>query len=310
MSDRLHALQVFGRVARLGSFSAAAREFKLTQSAVSRIVARLEREVGVALLARNTRSVVLTDAGASYLAGIEPALETLADAERSARGSGALRGRLHVAMTSSIAIREVIPRLAAFTARHPDLRLVLSIADERRSLVHEGVDVALRLGPLDDSSMVARSIGSFPFAFYASPDYLDAHGHPAKPTDLARLSAIHHAEKPTARWTFTRKRAVQVLDLPARHVVSSQEACVAAAKAGLGYIYSAALAVRQELADGRLVRVLPEWDVGTLQVNLLFPSGRAASPAARAFGEFLQGLAEAGVLDDALPGPGRSDAAT
>src|SRR3984957_18959675 len=142
------ALRLYTRVARLGSFSAAARECGLSQSQVSRIVADLEAELGVRLLSRTTRAVVPTEAGAKFLARTEPILAALEEAEHSVREGGELRGMLRISMPTSFGIRDVIPRLSGFTALHPNLHINLLLEDRRQDLVRDAVDVAIRLGRL------------------------------------------------------------------------------------------------------------------------------------------------------------------
>src|SRR5258708_5875538 len=156
MSDRLLALRLFARVARTGSFSRAGRELGLSQPSASRIAANLEREVGAALLTRTTRAVTLTEAGADYLARIEPILAALEEADHAARGTGELRGLLRVGLSSSLAVREVIPRLSPFMGRHPALRVELLMSDQRQALVIRGVYVALRSGMRADCTAPAR----------------------------------------------------------------------------------------------------------------------------------------------------------
>jgi DNA-binding transcriptional LysR family regulator len=290
MTDRLFALRLFARVARKGSFSAAGRELGLSQPTVSKMIAGLEREIGAALLVRTTRAVTLTEVGANYLARIEQATAELEEADHEARGGGELRGVLRVAVTSSIAVREVIPRLPGFATRHPSLRIVLRIDDERQNLVEEGMDVALRLGPLESSSMIAKHVGEWPFAIVAAPAYLNATGHPTTPSDLRALSTISHSESRTNLWRFRRGNVSEEIELIPKYIISSHEGCIAAAKAGLGFGYSATLAVKRELDEGSLIRLLPEWSIGSMQLNVLFPAGRAVKPAAREFGTFVLGL--------------------
>ena len=150
MNDRLFALRLFTRVARVGSFSAAGRELGLSQPSASRILAVLEREIGVALLTRTTRAVTLTEAGADYLARIEPILAALEEADYAARGTGELRGTLRVGLSSSFGVRELIPRLPPFLELHPALRMDLRMNDQRQELVQDGVDVAFRFGALTE----------------------------------------------------------------------------------------------------------------------------------------------------------------
>jgi DNA-binding transcriptional LysR family regulator len=190
MSDRLFALRLFARVARKGSFSAAGRELNIPQSTASRTIATLEREIGVALFVRTTRAVTLTDAGLDFLARIESVLAELDEAEHDARGTGELRGILRIGLGTNFAMREVIPRLSDFMSRHPALRIDLMMGDQREDLVAEGVDVALRFGPLPDSTATVRRILAWPRVLAASRAYLDKAGVPLTPTDLARHAII------------------------------------------------------------------------------------------------------------------------
>ena len=162
MSDRLFSLRLFARVAHTGSFSRAGRELGLSQPSASRIAAALEEEVGVALITRTTRGLTLTEAGADYLARIEPMLAALEEADHAARGTGELRGRLRVALSLGFGMREVIPLLPAFMQRHPALRIDLLMSDQHEDLVAESVDIALRCGALKDSSATARRLGTSP----------------------------------------------------------------------------------------------------------------------------------------------------
>jgi DNA-binding transcriptional LysR family regulator len=157
MSDRLFALRLFARTASKRSFSAAARELNIPQSTASRTIATLEREIGVALFVRTTRAVTLTDAGLEFLDRIESVLAELDEAEHAARGTGELRGILRIGLATTFAVREVIARLSDFMSRHPALRIDLMMGDEREDLVVEGVDVALRFGPLSTSSVSSRA---------------------------------------------------------------------------------------------------------------------------------------------------------
>src|SRR2546423_5542322 len=142
MSDRLSALRLFVRVARAGNFSRAAREVGLSQPTASRIIATLEKEVGALLFTRSTRALALTEAGAEYLARVEPALAALEEADYAARGTGELRGRIRVAAPSSFSVRVVIPTLPDFLKTHPKLQVELVMNDQLQALIAEGVDVA------------------------------------------------------------------------------------------------------------------------------------------------------------------------
>ena len=286
MTDRMSALRVFVRVARSGSFSRAARELRLSQPSASRIVAALETEIGATLFTRSTRALSLTEAGAEYLGRVETALTALDEAEHAARGTGELRGVLRIAASSSFTEHALIPRLDEFLGRNPKLRVVLLVADQRQALVTEGVDVAFRFGSLADSAATARRLGSVERVLVASPAYLRRAGRLKAPVDLNSHAII---EGPIGMdgWTFEKDGRRVSLRLEGRLVVSANESAVAAAVAGLGIASTSIIALRKELANRSLVRVLPDWQMGSVDVHVVFPSGRAAKAAARALAEHM-----------------------
>ena len=277
------ALRLYARVARLGSFSAAARECGLSQSQASRIVADLEAELGVKLLSRTTRAVVPTEAGAEFLSRVEPILAALDEAEHSVREGGELRGLLRMSMPTSFGIRDVIPRLASFAERHPDLHIQLQLGDRRQDLVRDAVDVAIRLGRLVDSTATAKRIATIPRVVVASPDYLARHGAPETPDDLVRHRIVGGtaAAVPTA-WRFERDGEVSAIKLEPHFSTDENEGAIAAAAAGFGITSTSGWACRREFEDGTLVRVLTEWTLAGIPVHAYFPMGRATRIAARA----------------------------
>src|ERR1700688_4754894 len=210
----IFALKLYTRVARLGSFSAAARECGLSQSQASRIIADLEAGLGARLLSRTTRAVVPSEAGAEFLARMEPILSALDEAEHSVREGAELRGLLRMSMPTSFGIRDVIPRLSAFAARHPTLHVQLLLEDRRQDLIRDAVDVAIRLGRLVDSTATARLIATIPRVIVASPGYLARHGVPATPDELARHRIVGGTSSavPTA-WMFQREGQELVVPL-------------------------------------------------------------------------------------------------
>jgi DNA-binding transcriptional LysR family regulator len=288
MADRLAALKLFSRVARTGSFSRAGRERGLSQPSVSRIIANLEHEVGAALLVRTTRALTLTEAGADYLQRIEPILLEVEEADHAARGTGELRGSLRIGLSPSFAIREVIPRLPEFMARHPALKVDLSMNDQRQDLIGEDVDLALRIGELADSTATARRIGSNQRVLAASPAYLERAGTPSSPAELTRHAVIvGPAGQIPGTWSFQKDgRSVSIL-VESRLTTNSNEGAVAAAVAGLGVVSTGYWGSRQELEDGRLAPVLPDWRREPVELNAVYAAGRAAKPAARLFTDFL-----------------------
>jgi DNA-binding transcriptional LysR family regulator len=289
MNDRFLALQLFVRVARTGSFSAVARETGYSQPSVSRIVNELEKRVGVSLLLRSTRAVTLTEAGSDYLARAESILAELEEADHAARGTGELRGLLRVAMSSSMAARTVLPRLAHFTAPHPALRVEFVLTDERQDLVNESIDLAVRIGPLVDSTgAVARKIGVVQRVIVASPAYLRSAGTPRKPAELrSHALIVGPAARTQEAWTFSKDGHTATVRAEGRFVINGNEAVIAAAVAGLGIASSGLLAFRHELEHGTLVRVLPDWQMGSADVHVVLPAGRSAKPSARAFAQFM-----------------------
>jgi DNA-binding transcriptional LysR family regulator len=287
MSDRLFALRLFVRVARKGSFSAAGRDMNIPQSTVSRTIAELEREIGAALFVRTTRAVALTDAGLEFLARIESVLAELDEAEHAARGTGELRGILRIGLATTFALREVIGRLSDFMSRHPALRIDLMIGDEREDLVVEGVDVALRFGPLSDSTATVRRILAWPRVLAASPAYLDKAGAPLTPTDLARHAIILGPASLRGHWSFRKGDTATSFQVEGKLTISASLGAIAAAVEGLGIVMTPLGACRRELERGELVRLLAEWDAGTVELSAVYASGRAAKPSARAFVDYL-----------------------
>jgi DNA-binding transcriptional LysR family regulator len=285
------ALRLYSRVARLGSFSAAARECGLSQSQASRVIADLEAELGTRLLSRTTRAVVPTEAGGEFLARIEPILAALDEAENSEGGD--LRGLLRMSMPTSFGIRDVIPRIASFAKRHPDLRIQLQLGDRRHDLVRDAVDVAIRLGRLSDSTATAKRIATIPRVAVASPDYLARQGTPEAPQDLVRHRIVGGTAGavPTA-WRFERDGQESAIKLEAHFSTDENEAAIAAAVAGFGITSTSGWACRRELETGALVRVLSEWTLAGIPVHAYFPMGRATRASARAVIDHLVGCFE------------------
>lgn len=291
MSDHLSALRLFVRVARKGSFSAAGRELRIPQSTASRTIAALEREIGVSLLTRNTRAVALTDAGTEFLSRLEPILTELDNAQHAARGTDELRGVLRVGLGSSLAIREVIPKLPAFMDRHPALRIDLLLEDHRQDLVAEGIDVALRFGPLFDSTIRARRIRAWPRVLTASPTYLGKAARLSTPADLAMHDIILGPVSVTTNWSFRQEGgAATCVRVEGRLRIAGNEGAIAAATAGMGIVMTSSGAVSQETKDGRLVRVLEDWDLDPLELNAVFPGGKAIRHGARIFADYLMDI--------------------
>ncbi|HEY2032147.1 MAG TPA: LysR substrate-binding domain-containing protein [Rhizomicrobium sp.] len=290
MSDRLQELAVFVRAAESGSFSRAARELDLSQPSVSRIVSDLEARLGVKLLLRTTRSVTVTDAGALFLERAREILSQMEDAEDAARGVDSLRGTIRLALPVIYGTREVIPRLPKFLARHPLLRVEMTVSDERQNLVAEGADVAIRLGVLTDSSFGSRKLATLDRVLVASRAYLKARGTPKTPADLAGHDCIFGPGGfGRASWSFKRRNTIVSVDVQGRIVTNSGPGVFASVMAGLGIGMASSVMFRDELKSGRLVRLLPQYDLDSVEVHAVFPGGPRPSQKVRAFVDYLAG---------------------
>ncbi len=290
MTDQLAALRLFVRLAYAKSFSQAAREQKLSQPTASRLIADLEARLGVTLVTRTTRAVTLTQAGVDYLAQVRPILSALEEADHAIRGTGELRGALHVAVASITASRVIIPAIRGFMASHPNLDVRLSTDDRRQDLLVEGIDVAVRSGKPADSSALGRRLGAWPLVMAAAPAYLETHGTPQTPADLAAHEFVV-AGPVAGRTLLMRNDGHEVsVQVAGRFAVSGTDSAVAAGIEGVGLVVASLPSFQREIARGALVRILPDWDIGELEVHALFPSGQTPKPAARAFVEFLIGV--------------------
>ena len=234
---------------------------------------------------------MLTEAGADYLVKVESILSALEEAEYSARGTGELRGNLRVGVSGSFAMRQLIPHMSGFIARHPALHVELLIDDARQDLVTEAVDVALRAGKLGDTSAVAQRLAVIPALAVASPDYLKRHTAPKKPADLMDHIII---KSPSGlrqdAWTFKKAGKTVSIRVRFRMTVTTNEASIAACAAGLGVVSTGLWACRAELESRRLVQLLPDWQMASVELNAVFAAGKAAKASSRAFVDYLKGV--------------------
>lgn len=289
MNDRVSTLRLFCRVARTESFTTAGKEVGLSQPSVSRIISKLEKDLGAALFVRSTHAVKLTEAGVDYLARIDPILSALDEANHMARGDGKLQGRLRVGASTSFAVREIIPRLPNFLEEHPGLNMDLVLTDSHQELIDQAIDVALRFGePLRDSALVAKKLAESPRLLAASPTYLEKYGTPETPADLVQHRIIlGPSSTGSAGWNFKKKGKELSVRVEGQLLVTVNEASTAAALADLGIISTAYMGCRAELEEGRLVQILSDWEIGYAEVNAVLAGGRNAKPSARAFTNYL-----------------------
>lgn len=290
MSDRWQEMAVFVRVAESGSLSRAARELKLSQPSVSRIIGTLEARLGTTLLLRTTRSISLTEAGALYLERARYLLAEMEEAEQATRGADSLHGVIRLAMPVLYGTRAVIPALAAFLARHPDLRVEMIMSDARQNLITDGVDIAIRLGvgPLDDSASGARKLALVERLVVAAPAYLSAHGAPANPAELAQHHCIvQHGLFGRESWRFTHNQTVTSVNVPAKLWINSAPGILAAAVAGMGIALATRVMAGEELRTGLLTQLLEPYRLDPAEVYAIFPAGPRPSAKVRAIVDHL-----------------------
>lgn len=288
--DRFGDLETFATVVDLGSFSAAAERLGSAKSAVSRRVTRLEQRLGARLLNRTTRRLSLTEAGRSLYERAKRILADLDEAEQIAASThGTLRGRLKVAAPLSFGLLHLQPALTAFLSAHPQLEIELDLNDRQIDLVAEGYDLAIRIGRLADSSLVARRVCSIRRVTVASPDYLARQGTPGHPDELVN----HHGLRYT---NIARSEAWSYLDgeghefrprVPDRLCANNGEMLAACAEQGLGITIQPNFVVYQAIEAGRLQPVLTDWRLAEQGMYLVYPPGRFLSRSVRAFSDHI-----------------------
>lgn len=286
--NRLETMRVFARVAELASFTRAADSLGLPKASASAAVQALEGALGARLLHRTTRRVELTQDGQVFYERCKDLLADIDELETLfQRSPAALQGRLRVDMPSRMAHQHVIPALPGFLQSHPGLELELSSTDRRVDLVREGFDCVLRVGPLGDSTLVARPLGRMPLANCASPEYLRRHGVPQRLDELASHRLVHYVTTLGARPAGWDCPDGTTLAMPGALVVNHTDAYEAACLAGLGLIQAPRLGLREHLAAGRLVEVLPGFPAPALPVALVYAHRRNLSRRVQVFMDWL-----------------------
>ena len=288
--DRLAAMEAFVRVVEVGSFSGAAKQLRVGQPTISKMVAQLEDRLGVRLLLRSTHGLAPTEAGQNFYKGAKRALEEADDAELAARGAAAtLSGRLRISAMVSFARLHVIPRLPIFLAEHPSLEVEVILDDRDIDLIEAGIDVGLRLGQLADSELTARKIGTCARLVIATPSYFKSKGEPQSPTDLLSHEAVIYEQRPGgATWGFRQGTTEIQVTLGGRVRVSAAEGIREAVLAGLGFAVASEWLFAPELKSGMVKPVLEDWSLPPLDLWAVFPTGRQASAKARAFAAFVE----------------------
>lgn len=285
--DRLESMRVFAEVAHQGSFRGAARSLRLSSTAVSRHVSNLEDHLGTQLLVRTTRRVSLTEPGQGYLPGCVALLDDLEELERDVSdASSRVRGRLRVTAGVSFAQEHLGTLIPAFVRKHPEVEVELQLSDHHIDLVSERIDVAVRIGRLEDSSLIARRLAPCRHVVCCSPDYLREHGAPRVPRDLEDYACIIDTNQPQ-QWWFRGPDGESTHAVSGRFIVNSTHAARDAALAGLGIAYLPTFVAGDQLARGLLVQVLKDHEASVMHLYAVYTQNRHLRGSVRALVDFL-----------------------
>jgi DNA-binding transcriptional LysR family regulator len=298
--DRIDLFKTFLQVVESSSFTRAADMLGMPRSSVSAAIQDLETRVGTRLLHRTTRRVTPTRDG---LAFYERCLQLIDDVEEAEglfqQAAGGPSGMLRIDVPGRIGRLIIAPALPDFFSRYPNIHIALGVTDRAVNLVEGSIDCALRVGPLADSGMIARSLGELPLINIASPDYIARHGVPVTPADLPHHRAVRYASPSSGRvedWEWIEGGLTRAQAMSGSVTVNSAEAYIACCLAGLGLIQIPAYDVRVQLATGALVEVLPGHRAAPMPVTLLYPHRRHLSQRLQIFADWLAGLLAREVL--------------
>jgi DNA-binding transcriptional LysR family regulator len=286
--DRFDEMSAFAAVADARSFTQGAKRLGVSSAQVSKLVARLENRLGARLLNRTTRDVSLTDTGRAYLERARLLLEDFEALDTSVRDQTGPRGLLKISAPVSFGATQLTPALLDFAAAYPDVSMDVSSTDRIVNLVEEGFDVAVRIGQLSDSSLVARKLAAVRMVTCASPAYLQRAGAPQALEDISQHEAVIDANLPDPLvWRFGRHGDYRDVRVHGRLKFSGADACVAAARAGFGITRTPAFAASADLRAGRLVPLLCNFEPELIHVHAVYPHARHLAAKVRVFVDFL-----------------------
>ncbi len=297
--DRIDLFRIFARVVECSSFTRAADTLGVPRSSVSAAVQELEGRVGARLLHRTTRVVSPTQDGSAFYERCLRLIADVEEAENIFRQSAAPSGRLRIDVPGRIGRLIIAPALPTFLDAYPEIDIDLGVTDRAVNLVEESVDCVLRVGPLADSGMIARSIGDLPLINVASPAYLERHGVPQLPDDLHDHLVVNYASPSSGRveaWEWVEGGVLRSMQMRGRIAVNSAEAYIACCLAGLGLIQIPAYDVRRHLKAGELVEVMPSDRAEPMPMTLLYPHRQHLSRRLHVFADWLESLLKREVL--------------
>jgi DNA-binding transcriptional LysR family regulator len=287
--DQIHLMKVFVAVGELESFAAAARRLDISPAAVTRAVSALEEQIGVKLLLRTTRSVRLTEAGCRYLEDTRHILTSIHEANEAAAGINATpKGELAITAPILFGKKFVMPCIVRYLQQYPEVDVSAYFLDRVVNMVEEGMDVAVRIGPLPDSGLKALRVGRVRRMLCASPDYLARMGEPRHPSDLPEHQVIATTNlSPRAGWRFGLADEPTLVRMKPRLTVTSNDAAIAAAVGGLGIARLLSYQVVDELASGQLQVVLAEYEEAPWPIHVLHRESKYGSAKVRSFIDML-----------------------
>jgi DNA-binding transcriptional LysR family regulator len=285
----MEELEVFVAVVEAGGFSAAAKRLEATPAAVSRRIKGLEQRLGVRLLQRTTRKIRLTEAGELYFREVRAMLADLRAVEQHLdEVTGQATGQLRIAAPMSFGQRRLAPLLPQFALAHPKLSISLILEDRETDIVGEGFDLALRIAYPSDSSFVSRPITTIPRYLVASPDYIARRGKPNSPEDLLQHDCLHYSViSEREEWSFGGSNREESILIKGSYCANNGDVLAEAAIQGLGITLLPDFIIHEALAEGRLVRVLEDWERAPLTLSVLYPSRRHVPAKTRLLIEYL-----------------------
>lgn len=290
--DKLNAISVFCKVIETQSFTQAANQQNISVAMASKLVSQLEEHLKTRLLQRTTRKIVPTEAGMLYYQRCQAILLDLSEADSSISNMAtSLQGNLLISVPRDFGLLYISPNLPKFIELHPNLHVEIEFEDKRVDLVAEGYDLALRIGYMQDSSLVARKISSSPMHFVASPSYLELRGTPLTPDDLEyHQGLLYKSSLNQVHWQSTKANQIQRYKIQSKVVSNNGMALLEMTKAGLGISNSPSFFVKEALASGELVEILSEYKQKPLDIYVVYPNRRHLPAKVRAFIEFLASL--------------------
>jgi LysR family transcriptional regulator for bpeEF and oprC len=289
--DNLHGILVFLRVVDAGSLSAAARSLGVSTSAVSAALARLEKRLSTRLVNRTTRRLNVTEEGEEFYQRCKKIVADLEAAEHTVGRAGLVpSGTLRVGVPSTLGTKWIVPQLGRFVAEYPAVTVEVVCTDFVPATIGEGLDISVRIGEQQDSSLAVRRLAVSEYVTCASPEYLKAHGTPKHPSELNDHRCLTYRRPRTGRiweWRFQVDGVVRMMEMQGLVTINSHEATVSAAAAGMGIVQAADYYAHPYILRGDLVEILQEFKTDGYLISAVFPKERPFSPKIRAFVDFL-----------------------